>query len=141
MAPSLALYDRRSFDHVPAAQLPLPAMLDDGRPVATSPDPRQGLCYQCHAPRASGQVFSGDDRTPTGVHEGLACNACHAKHGQQTRASCTACHPRLSNCGLDVETMDTSFRSPESPHDVHRVACTDCHPAGAPPSLSPRRKQ
>jgi hypothetical protein len=130
---SVALYDRRSLDHVPAAQLTLPTMMDGDEQVRTSPDQRQALCYQCHAPRASAQVFSGDDRTPTGVHEGLSCNACHAKHGQQTRASCDACHPRLSNCGLDVETMDTSFRSVDSAHDVHRVACRDCHPGGVPP--------
>jgi hypothetical protein len=78
------------------------------------------------------QVFSGDDRTPVGVHEGLSCLACHQKHGQTTRASCAACHPRLSNCGLDVETMDTTFKSPQSPHDIHRVACLDCHPQGVP---------
>ena len=54
---------------------------------------------------------SGDDRTPVGVHEGLSCLACHLKHGQQTRASCANCHPRLSNCGLDVEKMDTTFLS------------------------------
>jgi hypothetical protein len=130
---SLSLYDRRSLDHVRAARLTLPAMLDGERPVRTSPDPRQAVCYQCHAPRASAQVFSGDDRTPTGVHEGLSCNACHAGHAQQTRASCSACHPRLSNCGIDVETMDTSFRSSDSPHDVHSVACEDCHPQGVPP--------
>jgi len=110
LSPSVALYDRRSLDHVPAARLTLPTMMDGEQQVRTSPDKRQALCYQCHAPRASGQVFSGDDRTPTGVHEGLSCNACHAKHGQLTRASCDGCHPRLSNCGLDVETMETSFR-------------------------------
>ena len=32
--------------------LPLPAMLDGDRPVKMSPDRRQALCYQCHAPRA-----------------------------------------------------------------------------------------
>lgn len=129
---SLALYDRRSLDHIPAGRLPLPSVVDGERDVPISPDPRQALCYQCHAPLASGQVFSGDDRTPTGVHEGLSCNACHAGHGQRTRASCAGCHPRLSNCGLDVETMDTSFRTQESPHDVHAVACRDCHPKGVP---------
>jgi hypothetical protein len=77
-------------------------------------------------------VFSGDDRTPVGVHEGLSCLACHGKHGQDTRASCASCHPRLSNCGLDVETMDTTFKSASSVHDVHRVACVDCHPKGIP---------
>jgi hypothetical protein len=130
--PSLAFYDRRAMEHVGLDLLPMPAMRDGERAVAASPDRRQALCYQCHAPRAGNQVFSGDDRTPVGVHEGLSCAACHAKHGQTTRASCAACHPRLSNCGLDVETMDTSFRSRESRHDIHRVACPDCHPAGVP---------
>jgi len=130
--PSLAFYDRRALEHVGLDRLPLPAMVDEGRPVKTSPDRRQALCYQCHAPRAGNQVYSGDDRTPTGVHEGLSCQACHAKHGLETRPSCAACHPRLSNCGQDVEKMDTTFKSTESRHDVHRVACLDCHPAGVP---------
>ena len=131
-APSLAFYDRRAFEHVGLDRLPMPVMHDGDRVVKTSPDRRQALCYQCHAPRAGNQVFSGDDRTPTGVHEGLSCAACHAKHGQTTRASCAACHPRLSNCGIEVETMDTTFRSRASRHDVHRVACLDCHPKGVP---------
>jgi hypothetical protein len=38
----------------------------------------------------------------------------------------------MSNCGLDVEKMDTSFRSRDSAHDIHRVACEDCHPRGVP---------
>jgi hypothetical protein len=135
--PSLALYDRRSLDHVPLERLPMPAMNEAGRPVKTSPDRRQALCYQCHAPRTGNEVFSGDDRTPVGVHEGLSCQACHQKHGQSTRASCAGCHPRLSNCGLDVEKMDTSFKSAESRHDVHRVACLDCHPAGVPKKKAP----
>ena len=137
--PSLALYDRRSLEPVALERLPLPQMWDGERAVLTSPDRRQALCYQCHAPRAGNQVFSGDDRTPVGVHEGLSCLACHEKHGQTTRASCAACHPRLSNCGIDVESMDTTFKSPQSPHDVHRVACRDCHPKGVPNKPQPGR--
>ena len=83
-------------------------------------------------PRANAQVGSGDDRTPIGVHEGLSCFACHEKHGQTTRASCTTCHPQLSNCGINVETMDTTFKSVKSPHNVHTVKCIDCHPKGVP---------
>jgi hypothetical protein len=135
--PSLALYDRRSLEHVGLDRLPLPAMKEGDRPVGASEDRRQALCYQCHAPRAGHEVFSGDDRTPVGVHEGLSCLACHEKHGQSTRASCASCHPRLSNCGIDVETMDTTFKSPESRHDVHRVACLDCHPKGVPKKRAP----
>jgi hypothetical protein len=130
--PSLALYDRRALEHVGLDRLPMPSMREGDRAVKASPDRRQALCYQCHAPRAEMQVFSGDDRTPVGVHEGLSCLACHGKHGQATRASCAGCHPRLSNCGIDVETMDTTFKSENSVHDVHRVACLDCHPKGVP---------
>jgi hypothetical protein len=130
--PSLGLFDRRELTHIPLAELPLPRMLDGTREVHISPDQRQALCYQCHAPTATEQVHSGDDRTPIGVHEGLSCFACHLKHGQQTRASCSTCHPRLSNCGIPVETMDTTFKDRQSPHNIHFVACIDCHTHGVP---------
>ena len=130
--PSLALFDRRQQDYVSLDRLPLPQMYAGARPVKISPDLRQALCYQCHAPTAGGQVGSGDDRTPIGVHEGLSCFACHEKHGQTTRASCTTCHPQLSNCGINVETMDTTFKNSKSPHNIHSVKCADCHTKGIP---------
>jgi hypothetical protein len=131
--PSLALFDRRELTAVPVRLLALPQMKEGARVVKMSPDARQGLCYQCHAPLASAQAGSGDDRTPLGVHEGISCLACHLKHGQQTRASCAHCHPRLSNCGRDVEKMDTTFLSEKSPRNIHFVKCLDCHPKGVPP--------
>ena len=131
--PSLGLFDRRSMAPVELALLPMPQPLDGDRAVKMSPDTRQALCYQCHAPLANRQVRSGDDRTPVGVHEGLSCLACHDKHRGTTRASCANCHPRLSNCGRDVETMDTTFVDKESKHNVHWVKCADCHPRGVPP--------
>jgi hypothetical protein len=136
--PSLALYDRREQSSISTKILPLPRMLQGERVVKMSPDRRQALCYQCHAPLASMQAGSGDDRTGLGVHEGLSCLACHLKHGQQTRASCASCHPRLSNCGLDVETMDTTFKDPKSAHNIHFVACADCHPKGVPKKRAAR---
>ena len=131
--PSVSLMDRRSQLHIGVQYLPVPSVLEGNRPVRMSTDRRQSLCYQCHAPEPARQVGSGDDRTPIGVHEGLSCLACHQKHGLTTRASCADCHPRLSNCGLDVEKMDTTFRDPNSRHDVHRVKCIDCHEKGVPP--------
>ncbi len=130
--PSLALFDRREMGHVADANLALPQILDGVRAVRMSPDQRQGLCYQCHAPLSTRQAGSGDDRTGRGIHEGLSCLACHQKHGQQTRASCANCHPRLSNCGLDVEKMDTTFLSPKSGHNIHSAKCLDCHTKGVP---------
>ena len=107
-------------------------MLEGTRTVKMSPDQRQALCYQCHAPVANMQVASGDDRTGLGVHEGISCLACHAQHGEQTRASCASCHPKMSNCGLDVEKMDTTFSSTNSRHNIHWVKCVGCHTKGVP---------
>ena len=131
--PSLAFYDRRTEQHVPIQDLAIPTMRDGARTVKMSRDQRQALCYQCHAPTSAMQVGSGDDRTGMGVHEGISCLGCHAQHGQKTRASCASCHPKMSNCGLDVEKMDTTFNSPNSKHNIHWVKCSDCHPKGVPP--------
>jgi hypothetical protein len=38
----------------------------------------------------------------------------------------------MSNCGLDVEKMDTTFLAATSKHNVHWVKCADCHPKGIP---------
>jgi len=130
--PSLAFFDRRTRQYIPLADLPLPQMFDGARAVKMSPDRRQALCYQCHAPLASDQIGSGDDRTGMGVHEGISCLACHAQHGQTTKASCATCHPKMSNCGRDVEKMDTTFTSTTSKHNIHWVKCADCHTKGVP---------
>lgn len=130
--PSLAFFDRRELDHIAVADLPLPAMLDHSRPVAMSRDQRQALCYQCHAPIATREVYSGDDRTPIGVHEGLSCFSCHQQHGEQTRASCDSCHAQHLDCRLDVEKMDTTFNDKTSKHNIHSVKCLDCHQKGIP---------
>lgn len=141
---SLAFYDRREEMHFRAASLAIPALNDGTRSVKMSPDPRQGVCYQCHAPRQPDtgsaaainhwgpQAGSGDDRTPIGVHEGLSCVACHTGHNESARASCATCHPALSNCGLDVEKMDTTYANAKSSHNIHSVKCADCHQHGIP---------
>ena len=36
------------------------------------------------------------------------------------------------SCGLNVETMDTTFKSAKSPHNIHFVKCIDCHTKGIP---------
>ncbi|MFO1476198.1 MAG: cytochrome c3 family protein [Verrucomicrobiota bacterium] len=128
----LSFFDRREQLPFDVAVLPLPHLLDGTRPVRVAPDQRQALCYQCHAPDHTAQAGSGEDRTGVGVHEGFSCFACHQGHDQSPRASCATCHPQLSNCGLDVETMDTTFRSKSSTHNIHSVKCTDCHPGGRP---------
>lgn len=129
---SLGFYDRREKQHRLAADLPLPAMRWGGRLVKMSPDRRQAVCYQCHAPETTLAAGSGDDRTAVGVHEGIGCLGCHDPHGLDARQSCAHCHPAYSNCGLDVAAMDTTFKSPGSRHNIHSVTCADCHPKGIP---------
>lgn len=130
--PSLALFDRRELTYLSVGRLSLPSMRDSKSTVPINSDPRQALCYQCHAPAAYMEVGSGDDRTPVGVHQGLSCFTCHEGHGQKTRASCATCHPAVSSCGLNVESMDTTFKSSDSVHDIHSLRCVDCHTKGVP---------
>jgi cytochrome c554/c'-like protein len=130
--PSLAFFDRRGFDHVSVNELPLPSVLEGTRVVKMSLDHRQALCYQCHAPQASRQAYSGDDRTPIGVHEGMSCFSCHLQHDEQTRASCDNCHVQHATCGLDAEKMDTTFKDTASKHNIHSMKCGDCHEKGVP---------
>jgi hypothetical protein len=146
---SLAFYDRRETLHFAATSLSIPQLYDGARLVTVSQDPRQALCYQCHAPRMpeagsnaaanawGPQVGSGDDRTPMGVHEGLSCISCHDGHNQNARASCKTCHPQMSHCGIDVEKMDTTYASATSAHNIHWVKCTDCHQHGIPKVKKP----
>jgi hypothetical protein len=141
---SLAFYDRREETHFRAASLALPQIYDGARLIKVSPDPRQGLCYQCHAPRQpetesvaakngwGQQAGSGDDRTPMGVHEGIGCMACHGGHNEDPRGSCANCHPAMSHCGIAVEKMDTTFANAKSAHNIHWVKCVDCHRNGVP---------
>ncbi|HXS76917.1 MAG TPA: multiheme c-type cytochrome [Terracidiphilus sp.] len=141
---TLAFFDRREQLHFGAGRLAIPVLFDGARGVRISPDPRQAICYQCHAPRqpeagsmAAGslwgpQVRSGDDRTPIGVHEGISCFACHNGHSENAASSCKTCHPQMSHCGIDVEKMDTTFTNAKSTHNIHWVRCADCHQQGIP---------
>jgi hypothetical protein len=127
-----SLYDHRERTHFPAQLLPVASVFQGEQAVKVSRDPRQRTCLHCHAPDATHQLGTADDRTPAGVHEGLSCRDCHWGHDNSAKASCAACHPADSHCGLDVEKMDTTFLSPGSRHNIHTVGCLDCHPQGIP---------
>jgi hypothetical protein len=124
---SAHLYVRREHAHLSADLLPITPIVQGDHVVKVSADPRQRLCTQCHAPNAFRELASSDDRTPAGVHEGLSCLDCHSSHSNSPKASCANCHPTDSHCGLDVAKMDTTFLSTASKHNIHFVACGDCH--------------
>jgi len=131
--PSVALfYDRYEKVHNEAGNLPDLKLWEGERKVKVSDDSRQKICVQCHAPNAFHQAGTSDDRTARGIHEGISCLACHESHSNDARQKCVDCHPAISNCGLDVTTMNTTFFDKKSPYDIHSVRCADCHTKGIP---------
>src|SRR6202043_2496804 len=82
---SVALFDRREQMHFAGGALTIPVLYDGAKRLKVSPDQRQGLCYQCHAPRQpeaksvaaenhwGPQAGSGDDLSSMGVQEALSC--------------------------------------------------------------------
>lgn len=136
----LVWYDRYSGLHLNPNVMLVPPLYDGTRVLKISEDHRQHACMQCHAPDPERQSGTSDDRTPKGVHEGISCLSCHSTHSQETRQSCGQCHPAISNCGLDVNKMDTTFRDRNSKHNIHFVKCTDCHPRGTPLSKRTRER-
>lgn len=87
-----AFYTRLGSQYVAPNDLPPVTVTDHGKPVVVALDVRQRTCYQCHAPNALHELGTDDDRTPTGVHEGLSCLACHSPHGGTLAESCAGCH-------------------------------------------------
>lgn len=130
---SVALfYDRYDKIHIEAENLPALKLWERERKVEVSDDPLQRICVQCHAPNAFHQAGTSDDKTPLGIHEGLSCLSCHDNHSNNAKENCVNCHPAISNCGLDVTKMNTTFFDKNSPYDIHSVRCLDCHPKGIP---------
>jgi hypothetical protein len=129
---NVLFYSRYEKIHIEASLLPLLNLSVGNRSVKLSNDSRQRICIQCHAPNAFHIAGTSDDRTPRGVHEGISCIACHDNHSNNAQQSCVNCHPAISNCGLDVTKMNTTFADRKSLHNIHFVDCIDCHTKGIP---------
>jgi len=123
----VSLYYRPDKISIPAEFLPQLQLWEGNRKVRVSDDMLTRNCIQCHAPNSNHQAGTSDDRTPRGVHEGLGCTACHEPHSNDAMQSCSNCHPAISNCGIDVTKMNTTYNNPESENNIHWLACTDCH--------------
>lgn len=122
-------YIRTDKRHRRADKLRMVEMVDaNGELVITSNDPATKLCVQCHSPNAYHMVGSEDDRTPTGVHRGISCTACHDPHSHSTENACDRCHTDVSrNCKRDVRLMNTTYSDAASENNIHFLSCTNCH--------------
>jgi hypothetical protein len=129
-------YYRRDSMYFPVSSLTVQEIKYNSMPVKISQDPNQNLCAQCHSPNAFNMSGTSDDRTPRGVHEGIGCLACHDPHSNSAIASCKNCHPAISNCKLDVEKMNTTYKDKTSKNNIHFVACIDCHVKGRPAKMA-----
>lgn len=125
--PDYGLYIRSEKLFLRADYLPVPEMFQENSQVKVFQGPGLALCIQCHSPGAFHQAGTHDDRTPTGVHEGLSCLSCHDSHSNDASRSCSTCHPAISNCSLDVMKMNTTYLDSNSPNNIHFVSCNDCH--------------
>jgi hypothetical protein len=125
----ISWYIRTDKRHRRADKLKMVEMVDEsGRLVQVSHDPATKLCVQCHSSNAYHMVGTEDDRTPTGIHEGISCAVCHDPHSHSTENACNMCHTEMSrNCKLDVRTMNTTFSNPESENNIHFITCNSCH--------------
>ncbi|MCK4747409.1 MAG: cytochrome c3 family protein, partial [Bacteroidales bacterium] len=125
--PLTGLYLRSDQMHLRSDLLRKPDMYRGERKVLVSDDPVQRICMQCHSPNWAHETGTEDDRTPSGVHEGISCRACHQGHSLDPRNACNTCHPAVTSCNLDVKVMNTTYGSRSSPNNIHSVACIDCH--------------
>jgi hypothetical protein len=95
--PKTSLYVRTDKVHLRSDKLTKVSMIStDGKAINNASDPNTLLCQQCHAPDYLHRAGSEDDRTPTGIHEGISCIACHKPHSGNTQESCAQCHPSLT---------------------------------------------
>ncbi len=121
------LYLRSDRMHLRSDLLRKPDIFKEGQKVLVSDDPVQRICMQCHAPNWAHEAGTEDDRTPTGVHEGISCRACHRGHSNDARDACKTCHPAVTSCNQDVLELNTSYKSSNSPNNIHSMQCVDCH--------------
>lgn len=122
-----AFYLRSDRMHLRSDLLRKPDIYHAGEVVQVADDPVQRICMQCHAPNWAHEAGTEDDRTPTGVHEGISCLACHSDHSNNPAGACYTCHPAVTSCNLDVMQMNTSYKSRKSPNNIHSMKCIDCH--------------
>lgn len=92
--PATALYMRSEKRHLPADRLYQTTIYDKDSLVKVSDDPNAWLCMQCHAPNYRREAGTQDDKTPTGVYEGMSCLDCHDPHSNQLKTNFRNVHSK-----------------------------------------------
>ena len=92
--PATALYMRSDKRHLPADKLFQTTMHDRDSVIKVTDDPNAWLCMQCHAPNNRREVGTEDDKTPTGLYEGMSCLDCHNPHSNQLKNNSRNVHTK-----------------------------------------------
>jgi len=83
------------------------------------------VCLECHGPHFPRPVWPGS------IHGGIKCGTCHSRietPGEPSwKRACLKCHPRADDEHDDVTALDTTYASPSSTNDFHRMRCQSCH--------------
>ena len=82
---STALYMRTERRHLPSDKLLKPTIHGGDSLVKVSDDPNTWLCMQCHSPNNRREIGTQDDKTPTGIYEGMSCLDCHNPHSNRLK--------------------------------------------------------
>jgi uncharacterized repeat protein (TIGR01451 family) len=143
---NLYIYDAFAQKYVDPQPI-APVMSLDGQPISVSDTRSSRVCYTCHAtdqaesnlfepntpPQGDNTVGTGDDRTLTGVHQGIPCVTCHMPGGSHTfdpMNACSQCHGATSGATASlyyVTHVQTSYTDPSlsmltgnmSPLNIH----------------------
>lgn len=151
---NLKIYDAFAQKYIDPPMI-APVMNGD-QPVPITQSLSNRLCSTCHGTdQAESNLFepnkpaqgdntlgSGDNRTPTGAHQGIACVTCHMAGGSHTfnpMNSCSQCHGKDTSLpSLDYVTnqVRTSYNDPSlsmltgnaSPLNIHWLDTTQVWP-------------
>jgi len=154
---NLYVYDAFAQRHV--APQAIATVMDGGKAIPIEQTMVNRLCYTCHATdRAESNLYepqtpasgdnivgTGDDRTLTGVHQGIECITCHMPAGSHTfnpMDSCSQCHGQGGATAplAYVTTVRTSYNDPtlsmltgnKSPLNIHWLDKTKLSPQYQP---------
>jgi hypothetical protein len=95
--PATALYMRAEKRHLPSDKIYQASISLNDSLVKVSNDPNAWLCMQCHSPNSKREAGTEDDKTPSGMYEGMSCLECHNPHSNGIKNSYRNIHKEINN--------------------------------------------